>query len=375
MVFPVAPAAVSARDSLPHGMSLSYSRLVLIAPGMSMLAVAKDVGSLAHRRCALASARCRVMSKAKVAAASPACLVQVDAQHVAVSGAWTAMHLDAVQASVEALASSAEATLVVDARGLSALDSAGAWLLHSVLARRAISQGDAVVAPEGMSARQSELLARVAQRRQKTVGSARHDVPEPSEKPLQAIGRASHEAGREAAAVLTLLGELAVTFGSALLSPNRWRWRQVLFNVQTCGVDALPIVGLLAFLLGIVVAYQSADQLQQFGANIFIVDVVGLSMLREFAPMMTAIIVAGRSGSAFAAQIGTMAVTEEIDAMHTLGLDPLEMLVLPKLIALVIALPLLTFFADVMGVLGGMLMAHWVLGSRSSAIVSPRPSP
>jgi phospholipid/cholesterol/gamma-HCH transport system permease protein len=111
-------------------------------------------------------------------------------------------------------------------------------------------------------------------------------------------------------------------------------------------------------MLGLVVAYQSADQLRNYGANVFIADIIGLSMLREFAPLMTAIIVAGRSGSAYAAQIGTMQVTEEIDAMRTLGIEPQEMLVLPKLLALAIALPLLTVFADVLGVLGGMLMAR-----------------
>jgi phospholipid/cholesterol/gamma-HCH transport system permease protein len=106
------------------------------------------------------------------------------------------------------------------------------------------------------------------------------------------------------------------------------------------------------------VAYQGADQLRNYGANIFVADLVGVSMLREFAPLITAIIIAGRSGSAYAAQIGTMAVTEEIDAMRTLGIAPLELLVLPKLIALVIALPLLTVFADVLGVFGGMIMAQ-----------------
>ena len=110
------------------------------------------------------------------------------------------------------------------------------------------------------------------------------------------------------------------------------------------------------------VAYQGADQLKQYGANIFVVDLIGLSMLREFAPLITAIIIAGRSGSAYAAQIGTMAVSEEIDAMRTLGISPQEMLVLPKFIALVIALPLLTVFADLLGVFGGMIMANSQLG-------------
>lgn len=162
--------------------------------------------------------------------------------------------------------------------------------------------------------------------------------------------------------LLAFIGETAFVFARSVLQPRRWRVRPILFNIRAAGFDALPIVGLLAFLLGIVVAYQGADQLRHYGANIFVVDLVGLSMLREFAPLITAIVIAGRSGSAYAAQIGTMAVTEEIDAMKTLGIAPLEMLVLPKLIALVIALPLLTVFADVLGVLGGMVMAQAQLG-------------
>ena len=179
---------------------------------------------------------------------------------------------------------------------------------------------------------------------------------------LQAIGRSSVAAFEQGLAMLSFVGEAALAFASTVARPSRWRWRQVLFNIRSAGWDALPIVGLLSFLLGVVVAYQGADQLRQYGANIFVVDLVGVSMLREFAPLITAIIIAGRSGSAYAAQIGTMAVTEEIDALRTLGIAPLELLVLPKVIALVIALPLLTVFADVLGVMGGMLMAHSQLG-------------
>jgi phospholipid/cholesterol/gamma-HCH transport system permease protein len=162
--------------------------------------------------------------------------------------------------------------------------------------------------------------------------------------------------------MLSFIGESALILLRSLLQPRRIRWRPILHNLQSAGFEALPIVGLLSFLMGVVIAYQGADQLQQFGANIFIVDLVGLSMLRELSPLLTAIIVAGRSGSAYAAQIGTMKVTEEIDALRTIGVGPTELLVLPKMLALIIALPLLTVYADVTGVLGGMLMASSKLG-------------
>ena len=179
---------------------------------------------------------------------------------------------------------------------------------------------------------------------------------------LERIGSGTVGALEQAAALLGFVGESALAFASCVVQPRRLRWRPILYNIRSAGFDALPIVGLLSFLLGIVVAYQAADQLRRFGANIFVADLVGLSMLREFAPLMTAIIIAGRSGSAYAAQIGTMAVTEEIDALRTIGIAPLELLVLPKVIALAVALPLLTVFADVLGVFGGMVMAQAQLG-------------
>jgi phospholipid/cholesterol/gamma-HCH transport system permease protein len=175
---------------------------------------------------------------------------------------------------------------------------------------------------------------------------------------LERIGRGAYDAWRQTVELLGFVGESAHAFASSVMRPERLRWRPILFNIRSAGFDALPIVGLLSFLIGIVVAYQGADQLRKYGGNIFVADIVGLSMLREFAPLITAIIIAGRSGAAYAAQIGTMSVTEEIDAMRTLGIAPLDVLVLPKIIALVIALPLLTVFADVLGVYGGMIMAR-----------------
>jgi len=175
---------------------------------------------------------------------------------------------------------------------------------------------------------------------------------------LAGIGQQVWNSLHGASGMLAFIGESALIFFRSIVQPRRIRWRPVLHNLQSAGFEALPIVGLLSFLMGVVIAYQGADQLQRFGANIFIVDLVGLAMLRELSPLLTAIIVAGRSGSAYTAQIGTMKISEEIDALRTIGVGPQELLVLPKILALVIALPLLTVYADVAGVLGGMIMAR-----------------
>ena len=179
---------------------------------------------------------------------------------------------------------------------------------------------------------------------------------------LEGSGRRAVATGQQALAFLAFTGEVAAAGLGLLRRPRAWRWRVLLREIELGGFDALPIVGVTAFLLGVVVAYQGADQLRHYGANIFVVELVGYAMLREFAPLITAIIIAGRSGSAHAAQIGTMVVGEEIDAMRTLGIDPLQRLVWPKLLAMLVALPLLTVFADLTGVFGGMVMARAQLG-------------
>jgi phospholipid/cholesterol/gamma-HCH transport system permease protein len=147
-----------------------------------------------------------------------------------------------------------------------------------------------------------------------------------------------------------------------LLRPRRLRLRAVVAHVERIGLHALPILGLLSFLIGVVLAYQGADQLRTYGAEIFTVNLLGVSILRELGGLLTAILVAGRSGSAFAAEIGTMKVNEEVDAMRTMGLDPVEVLVLPRLLAMVIALPLLTLYASLMALAGGAVMVVGALG-------------
>ncbi|HET9405064.1 MAG TPA: MlaE family lipid ABC transporter permease subunit [Burkholderiales bacterium] len=290
---------------------------------------------------------------------APAALAQPTPQEITLSGPWTARGIGAVGPQLDALCAQPRSEMVVDGARIEALDTAGAWVLQKLL-RRLRGEGTAVQV-RNLRPEFARLLEAVGQQ-----AADRTPSPAPSAgaspSMLESLGRSAEAALEQGAALLGFVGETAVALAGCVAHPARFRWRPILYNIRSAGFDALPIVGLLSFLLGIVIAYQGADQLRQYGANIFVADLVGVSMLREFAPLITAIIIAGRSGSAYAAQIGTMSVTEEIDAMRTLGIAPLELLVLPKILALVIALPLLTVFADVLGVFGGMIMAQAQLG-------------
>ena len=290
---------------------------------------------------------------------TPATITLRSTGKFALFGAWTARGIDSHLLNDQTISAPATGPMVLDAARIDALDSVGAWVLQKLLLR--LSEGGAVVTLSNLRPAFSQFLAVAAEETARLADTP----PEPARRPpsfLENIGRNAKTLVEQALALLSFVGEIAVAFASWISHPSRIRWRPILYNIRSAGFDALPIVGLIAFLLGIVVAYQGADQLRQYGANIFVVDLVGLSMLREFAPLITAIIIAGRSGSAYAAQIGTMAVTEEIDAMKTIGIAPMELLVLPKIIALLIALPLLTVFADLLGVFGGMIMARAQLG-------------
>jgi phospholipid/cholesterol/gamma-HCH transport system permease protein len=168
---------------------------------------------------------------------------------------------------------------------------------------------------------------------------------------------------------LSFFGENIFQFFRLLLSPWKFRYKATAAHIEKSGAKALPIVALTSFLVGLVIAYQGADQLAKFGANIFIVDMVSISIFRELAPLITAIVIAGRSASAYTAEIGTMKITEEVDAMRTMGFDPVVFLVLPRVVALVISMPLIVFFADIVGVFGGMIVADTHLGISFSEFV------
>jgi len=243
----------------------------------------------------------------------------------------------------------------LDAARIQAIDTTGAlWLLDLVAD---LERAGHAVHLHDLHPDYRDLLDLVRERRQSTA------EPEPVRRrlgPVARLGRQTWHKLRRAQRFLAFLGEATVALGYALLRPDRIRWRPLVANIERAGLNAMPIVGLLSFLIGVVIAYQGGNQLRSYGANIFIVELVTLTMVRELAPLMTAIIVAGRTGSAYTAQIGTMQVTEEIDALRIIGINPFDILVLPKLLSLIIALPLLTVFADGMSILGGMVVA-WLL--------------
>ncbi len=271
--------------------------------------------------------------------------------NVRCTGAWIVQGIARLEHRLEDVSLLVEKELVIDGAAITALDTSGAWLLHRTV--RELEQSGRKVTINGLRPEFSALMQLVA-----SCAIAPETAPPSAPDWLARIGWNSWHALLGVSGMLAFIGECATILLRSLVQPRRIRWRPILHNLQTAGFEALPIVGLLSFLMGFVIAYQGADQLQRFGANIFIADLVGLSMLRELSPLLTAIIVAGRSGSAYAAQIGTMKVTEEIDALRTIGVGPIELLVLPKMLALIIALPLLTIFADAAGVFGGMLMAR-----------------
>ena len=277
---------------------------------------------------------------------NPATITQTSEREWTLSGSWTVRGLQGLAQQLATLPCGS-GEVVLDGAGLEAIDTAGAWVLQ-----RWLRQHDAVPSLRGWPPRLDKLMLLVA---------AHPDTPPlqpPRPSPLARVGQRAAAAWEQGLALLGFVGETALAGLHLLAHPARIRWRTTLRNIQLGGFEAMPIVGLTSFLLGVVVAYQGAEQLRNYGANVFVVELVGYAMLREFAPLITAIIIAGRSGSAYAAQIGTMVVTAEIDALHTLGISPQERLVLPKLVALAVALPLLTVFADLTGVLGGMVMAR-----------------
>ena len=280
-----------------------------------------------------------------------------DGRKLAVGGAWTIAESARLDRELNALELGG-GDLAIDATKLSRLDSAGAWLL--LRTRRATEAAGGKVSHFDVPELYQPLIENLDQEHKPERHKPR--IPTGFRGRLYKIGRTTVHSWRQGISMLGYLGRVTVEAGEAVAKPkHNLRVAAIFHQIEETGINALPIVGLLSFLIGIVLAYQGADQLERFGAQVFTINLLGVGLLREIGGLITAIIVAGRSGSAFTAHIGTMRVNEEIDAMQTMGMNTVDTLVLPRIIALVITLPLLTFYADVMGLIGGAMMCYFQL--------------
>jgi len=282
-----------------------------------------------------------------------------DGRKLAVGGAWTIAESARLDKELAALKLSERGPITIDASKISRLDSAGAWLL--LRTRRALGAAGAKVSDLHLPELYRPLLESLDQPRKSEPHKSR--IPPGFRGRLYRIGREATHAFFQAISMLGYLGRVTVESIEAFARPrHNLRIAAIFHQIEEVGINALPIVGLLSFLIGVVIAYQGITQLRQFGAELLTIDGLGIITLREMGVLMTSIIIAGRSGSAFTAQIGTMRVNQEIDAMQTMGLNTVDTLVLPRIIGLIIALPLLTLYADIMGLIGGAIMCYFDLG-------------
>ena len=297
------------------------------------------------------------MTSIDAASDEPVAWFKLDRENrtLAVGGAWTIAESARLDRELNAeLGTAARGIGEIDASKISRLDSAGAWLL--LRTQRVLEASSS-----GLPERYQPLLASLDQ--EQPAERRKPRLPTGWRGRLYKIGRATMHAYTQTISMLGYLGRVTVETGEAIAKPkHNMRFAAMFHQIEETGINALPIVGLLAFLIGVVLAYQGADQLKRFGAEVFTINLLGVGVLREIGGLITAIIVAGRSGSAFTAQIGTMRVNEEIDAMQTMGLNTIDTLVLPRIVGLVIALPLLTFYSDIMGLIGGAFMCYFQLG-------------
>jgi phospholipid/cholesterol/gamma-HCH transport system permease protein len=279
-----------------------------------------------------------------------------DGRMIRFAGPLLVTDLGALSAGLKGLEGAGPVTLDLSKAG--AMDTAGAWLI--VTLRRRLAAEGVETRLEGASDKQALIL--------ETVDKALPEEapPAPSGRGFMAwvarIGERTASAFVVTREMTSFAGEIIACLILTLVRPWRLRVTALVHHMQDVGLNAIPIVALMAFLIGVVLGFMGAVQLRQFGAEVFVVDLISITVLRELGVLMTAIIVAGRTGSAYTAAIGSMKLREEIDAMRTLSLDPMENLVLPRILALVVMLPLLTFIANMAGLVGGATMAWAQLG-------------
>lgn len=272
-------------------------------------------------------------------------------------GTWSVATLDSLSSDFLEIHKNTNKQLVLNGAGLEYFDSAAALALYDLIG--ALQKEGSKVSLIDFSPDQKNLLQLITDKSEAIYYEA---VIPPLQPLLERLGEETVHKFNQTTGLLNLIGALSCTAANALGKWKKFRWASIISNIDSAGLQALPILALLSFLIGVVLAYQMGLQLQTYGANIFIAYLSTMAIFREFGPLITAIIVAGRTSSAFTAQLGSMKINEEIDALETMGLSPTELLVMPKVIGLSLAFPLLIFWSDFFSLIGAMMMSKAQLG-------------
>src|ERR1700687_2360255 len=280
------------------------------------------------------------------------------------SGSWTAVHASTLESLVDIASPTIRQrpNLKIDMAYVHELDTLGAWLLEKI-SREALESGHPATVV-GVAGRYEGLIEDV--RRVNRRKPASRLVQNPVLARLEALGRSTFSAVEEGSVFLQMLGALGSASLGVLRRPRSLRLKSLVYHLHQVGWQAIPIMALVSFLIGAIIAQQGIFHFRKFGADSYVVDLVGILVLREIGVLIVAIMVAGRSGSAYTAELGSMKMREEIDALSTMGLDPVEVLILPRIVALVLALPILAFIGSMAALYGGGLVA-WFYGGMSPA--------
>jgi len=275
--------------------------------------------------------------------------------HIAAGGLWTIDHVSNLQPVVDGLVIDRSAHAEVDFRKIERMDTAGAYLAAQLLSRFDDSTSHLVLSNQNVDS----ILETV--NRYKASSAVRKPRPNALIKIIERIGKATLDSLELAACFVVFIGDITRHLIATIARPARFRFSLTMTQIELSGFNAIPIISLISFLIGIVIAYQGALQLGKLGAEIYTIDLLAVTILREMGILLSAIVIAGRSGSTFAAEIGSMKINEELDAMHTIGMNPMEILILPRVLGLTISLPILTLIANFFGVIGGGLMVWLVM--------------
>lgn len=276
-------------------------------------------------------------------------------QELICAGDWELSHIPQIESKLKKITWPKQGHITFDGASIHKMDSAGAWLIAKT--QNLLESKGITVTLQKFSEDYRLLLSLVSDKLKSEA-----ILHPPKQFPwLGRLGKTAISQLHELKGYLTYVGQLTIECIRIGFHPLRWRWNALANVIYQTGFLALPIIALLSFMIGVVITYQMGLQLRNYGANVFIVDLLGLGILREFGPLLTAIMVAGRTGSAFTAELGMMKLNQEIDALNTMGITPAELLLIPRIIGLAIVLPLLTVWADIFGVFGGMVMSNNML--------------